>query len=285
MEFYNSTLVDVSAESIADSLESYFEELTNCIMGGKLTRTMKFLNYADVDESNLKDMHVCFCAALEFFQTAMLIHDDIIDQDVMRRGRIASHIALGKNEALLLGDFVLSASSWCFSKAQMLAEVDGIPCSTRMKLSEIWFKMHRDVILGQVLDTRLVNTPANELFLDETAQQKMAGNAQAVVFMKTASYTTVAPALLGFWLSGEVDASAEAKIWQLEMQKGVEFQRDNDLKDLEKDIQAGKISALIVELLEKLPKSEQAHLDVVTKGKCIKSSEVDELRDFIKRRS
>ncbi|MDR2083109.1 MAG: polyprenyl synthetase family protein [Candidatus Ancillula trichonymphae] len=294
VEFRDSSLVDISSDCIAKSLELYFKELEECILGGKLTRVSKFLSYACVDESNIQKMHVYFCAALEFFQTAILVHDDIIDGDAVRRGRPTSRITLGENEALLLGDFVLSAASWCFSKAQVHAQLEGVPLVVCSKLADIWHKMHRDVILGQVLDAKLVNQPLNQLLRDTNVLKSAAADARKVVRLKTASYTTVAPAVLGLTLRGADDARVEAKTVLLEVRKGVEFQQDNDFKDLQKDIQTGKVSALIVELLEKLllegevcagDQSILQLLEDFANSERITPDQVDRLRELLERRS
>ncbi|NIM12949.1 MAG: polyprenyl synthetase family protein, partial [Candidatus Aminicenantes bacterium] len=42
--------------------------------------------------------------AIEFLHTAALIHDDIIDQSLLRRGKPAAHLLLGESGAILAGD-------------------------------------------------------------------------------------------------------------------------------------------------------------------------------------
>lgn len=47
-------------------------------------------------------------AAVELIHTASLIHDDLIDGDRVRRGKLAFHVRFGGDLAILISDFVLS---------------------------------------------------------------------------------------------------------------------------------------------------------------------------------
>ena len=46
--------------------------------------------------------------AIEFIHLATLMHDDVIDQSLLRRGQPAVHVRWGVSEAVLVGDFVYS---------------------------------------------------------------------------------------------------------------------------------------------------------------------------------
>lgn len=50
------------------------------------------------------------CTALELLHNATLIHDDIIDKSDVRHGRPTIYQGLGVNEAILAGDWLISAS-------------------------------------------------------------------------------------------------------------------------------------------------------------------------------
>src|SRR6185503_6410522 len=49
---------------------------------------------------------VLFAAAIEFIHTATLVHDDIIDDSELRRGRLAVHSRWGNDITVLLGDYL-----------------------------------------------------------------------------------------------------------------------------------------------------------------------------------
>jgi heptaprenyl diphosphate synthase len=51
---------------------------------------------------------VSLAAALEMLHVATLVHDDVIDDSPLRRGKPAVHIRAGRKDAVLVGDFLLS---------------------------------------------------------------------------------------------------------------------------------------------------------------------------------
>jgi octaprenyl-diphosphate synthase len=52
------------------------------------------------------DRAVLFAAVVEFIHTATLVHDDIIDDSDLRRGRLAVHSRWGNDITVLLGDYL-----------------------------------------------------------------------------------------------------------------------------------------------------------------------------------
>ena len=47
-----------------------------------------------------------YASVVEFIHTATLVHDDIIDESGMRRGRVAVHSRWGTDITVLLGDYL-----------------------------------------------------------------------------------------------------------------------------------------------------------------------------------
>jgi octaprenyl-diphosphate synthase len=52
------------------------------------------------------DRAVLYAAVVEFIHTATLVHDDIIDESELRRGRLAVHSRWGNDITVLLGDYL-----------------------------------------------------------------------------------------------------------------------------------------------------------------------------------
>src|SRR6188768_2638818 len=52
------------------------------------------------------DVAVLYAAVVEFIHTATLVHDDIIDDSELRRGRLAVHSRWGNDITVLLGDYL-----------------------------------------------------------------------------------------------------------------------------------------------------------------------------------
>lgn len=53
------------------------------------------------------DHHITLAASVEFMHTATLLHDDVVDQSDMRRGKLAARMLWGNEASVLVGDFLL----------------------------------------------------------------------------------------------------------------------------------------------------------------------------------
>ncbi|MEJ0075610.1 MAG: polyprenyl synthetase family protein [Alphaproteobacteria bacterium] len=74
--------------------------------GGKRLRPMLTLAMARLVGYG-GDGHVKLAAAVEFMHTATLLHDDVVDESEMRRGRLAARMLWGNEASVLVGDFLL----------------------------------------------------------------------------------------------------------------------------------------------------------------------------------
>jgi octaprenyl-diphosphate synthase len=74
--------------------------------GGKRLRPMLTLAMAQLAGYG-GDGHVKLAAAVEFMHTATLLHDDVVDESDMRRGRLAARKVWGNEASVLVGDFLL----------------------------------------------------------------------------------------------------------------------------------------------------------------------------------
>jgi len=74
--------------------------------GGKRLRPMLTLAMAQLTGYS-GDGHIKLAAAVEFMHTATLLHDDVVDESDMRRGRLAARLVWGNGASVLVGDFLL----------------------------------------------------------------------------------------------------------------------------------------------------------------------------------
>jgi octaprenyl-diphosphate synthase len=87
--------------------------------GGKRLRPMltvamaKLVGYAG-------EGHTKLAAAVEFMHTATLLHDDVVDESEMRRGKMAARMVWGNGASVLVGDFLLGQAF------KMMVEVGSI---------------------------------------------------------------------------------------------------------------------------------------------------------------
>ncbi|MEZ5871833.1 MAG: polyprenyl synthetase family protein [Nitratireductor sp.] len=74
--------------------------------GGKRLRPMLTLAAARMCGYE-GEHHITLAASVEFMHTATLLHDDVVDQSDMRRGKLAARMLWGNEASVLVGDFLL----------------------------------------------------------------------------------------------------------------------------------------------------------------------------------
>ena len=74
--------------------------------GGKRLRPMLTLAAATMCGYS-GEAHVTLAASVEFMHTATLLHDDVVDESDMRRGKQAARMVWGNQASVLVGDFLL----------------------------------------------------------------------------------------------------------------------------------------------------------------------------------
>ncbi|MCC6918949.1 MAG: polyprenyl synthetase family protein [Alphaproteobacteria bacterium] len=75
--------------------------------GGKRLRPILTLAAAGLNGYNGSD-HIRLATAVEFIHTATLLHDDVVDDSDMRRGKPAARMIWGNPASVLVGDFLYS---------------------------------------------------------------------------------------------------------------------------------------------------------------------------------
>jgi octaprenyl-diphosphate synthase len=75
--------------------------------GGKRLRPLLTLASAKLG-GYAGDGHVKLAAAVEFIHTATLLHDDVVDESSLRRGKVSANIVWGNKPSVLVGDFLFS---------------------------------------------------------------------------------------------------------------------------------------------------------------------------------
>ncbi|EJF86731.1 polyprenyl synthetase family protein [Bartonella rattimassiliensis] len=94
--------------SMAKSEVEMIPEISNHLIssGGKRLRPMITLASAHMfDYQN--DDHIKLATAIEFMHTATLLHDDVIDESNLRRGKSTARMIWGNQASILVGDFLL----------------------------------------------------------------------------------------------------------------------------------------------------------------------------------
>src|SRR6202048_2404208 len=74
--------------------------------GGNRLRPMLTLGMAGLAGYS-GDGHIKLAASVEFMHTATLLHDDVVDESELRRGKLAARMLWGNEASVLVGDFLL----------------------------------------------------------------------------------------------------------------------------------------------------------------------------------
>ncbi|WP_181699212.1 polyprenyl synthetase family protein [Chthonobacter albigriseus] len=97
-------LIMAMAGSNADMIPEIAHHLIDS--GGKRLRPMLTLAAARAFGYE-GDGHVKLAACVEFMHTATLLHDDVVDESEMRRGKLAARMLWGNQASVLVGDYLL----------------------------------------------------------------------------------------------------------------------------------------------------------------------------------
>jgi octaprenyl-diphosphate synthase len=103
MERVNATILSRTGSDV-----TMIPEVANHLIssGGKRLRPMLTLAMASLAGYS-GDGHVKLAAAVEFMHTATLLHDDVVDDSDMRRGKLSARMLWGNEASVLVGDFLL----------------------------------------------------------------------------------------------------------------------------------------------------------------------------------
>src|SRR5580658_9380143 len=103
MERVNATILSRTGSQV-----TMIPEVANHLIssGGKRLRPMLTLAMAGLSGYS-GEGHIKLAASVEFMHTATLLHDDVVDESNMRRGKLAARVLWGNEASVLVGDFLL----------------------------------------------------------------------------------------------------------------------------------------------------------------------------------
>lgn len=206
--------------------------------GGKRFRPALFYfasqSYSNKDPKEILTLSFVF----EFIQTFALIHDDIIDNSDLRRGKSTVHKKYGVSTAILTGDMAL-----------MLADEIFYSFSCKKEIISLYNELKQELLIGEYLDTIKIKDVIK------------------IMELKTARYSFIKPVFIALSL-----ADANSKIiekWTKFLKEiGILFQMKDDFeglfgeeknigKPVDSDIEEGKQTLLIQQLLKRINQNEK----------------------------
>src|SRR5262245_49506937 len=103
MERVNATILSRTGSEV-----TMIPEVANHLIssGGKRLRPMLTLAMAGLSGYS-GEGHIKLAASVEFMHTATLLHDDVVDESELRRGKLSARMLWGNEASVLVGDFLL----------------------------------------------------------------------------------------------------------------------------------------------------------------------------------
>jgi octaprenyl-diphosphate synthase len=240
MERVNSTILSRTGSEV-----TMIPEVANHLIssGGKRLRPIltlamaKLAGYAGAG-------HVKLAAAVEFMHTATLLHDDVVDQSDMRRGKQAARMLCGNEASVLVGDFLLGQAF------KMMVEVGSL------KALEILSSAAAVIAEGEVMQLGAAKNTA-------TTEDEYLAVIRAKTAELFAAACEVGPALAG----RSKDEQAACRSYGMNL--GVAFQLVDDAldyggksaklgKNIGDDFREGKITLPVVLSFRRGSESERA---------------------------
>ena len=212
---------------------------------------------------------VLYASVVEFIHTATLVHDDIIDESELRRGRQAVHSRWGNDVTVLLGDF-LYIKSMSMALTQDDLEVIRTLCDVTLRMIE--------GELDQLTKNGLVELSEEDHF--------------EIIRRKTA-YLFGGCARIGAMLGPTTRAQQEA-LWDYGFNIGMAFQVIDDLLDFTGeamalgkpvggDLREGKMTLPVIHLLEHADGDADALVRTIVEGRSATIEEWQALRALLAR--
>jgi geranylgeranyl diphosphate synthase type I len=212
-------------------------QVSALLQGGKRLRAAfcywSFRAHGGTGDGPARTAAVRAGAALELFQAAALLHDDVMDASDTRRGRPTAHRVFearhaesgwsgdagrfGTAAAILLGDLCLVAC-----QREMAEAVAPLPAGRAAEVRALFDAMQTEVVVGQYLDVLVQAEPWGH---DPVGDEE---RALAVLRAKSARYSVERPLALGAVLAG-ASAAEVAAVSAAGLPLGEAFQLRDDV--------------------------------------------------------
>ncbi len=203
--------VDALIRTSLDSDVVLIAQIAEHIIGGGGKRLRPMLHVLAARAAGYNgDQHIKLAAVIEFIHTSTLLHDDVVDESGLRRGRQTANALWGNSASVLVGDFLYSRAF------QLMVDLDSMP------VMRVLADTTNTIAEGEVL--QLLNIGKADI--GQAAYLDVIERKTAVLF--------AAATELGGLLAGLPDAHIRA-LRHYGMQLGYAFQIADDLLDYTAD--------------------------------------------------
>jgi geranylgeranyl diphosphate synthase type I len=276
----NKSLTSLSKEDylgVTPHISPHYQIFSKSFLGGKMLRGMLVCLGYDLGSKKRNKEIYKIAGAMEIVHSSLLIHDDIMDKSLTRRGQPSFYVTMGggnkgKSLALCFGDLGIIWASQIINKSHF-------PRKTRGRALEIFCKNIKDTVYGQILDVHLSG---------KVTRKK--ADVLLIHRLKTAAYSFVAPMGMGATL-GLYDLKHLYLIQSFGEELGVAFQIQDDIlgvfgdeeemgKSATSDISEGKNTLLITYALEHADSKQRKVLKKYYGKKKVSSEELKLIKDI-----
>lgn len=253
---------EVLAE-VGPDAQALLSAVASLLTGGKRLRAaFLFWGYRAAGQPDSPAL-IRLATAMEFFQAAALIHDDVMDDSDTRRGLPAAHrvLAARHNSEAWAGDAerfgvagAILAGNLCLNWTEELFSTCGLPADHLARARPVFDRMRTQLMGGQFLDVVESARPWAGLPTEERLER-----ARRVIRFKSAKYTIEHPLLIGA-TAGGAGADDLTALSRYGLDLGHAFQLRDDLlgvfgdpastgKPAGDDLREGKRTVLIAHTL------------------------------------
>ena len=191
--------------------------------------------------------HIQLAAVIEFIHTATLLHDDVVDESDLRRGRATANARFGNPASVLVGDFL-------YSRAFQIMVEGG-----ELRVLQILADATNRIAEGEVLQLMAVHDPT----VDERRYLEVVGRKTATLFEAAARIASV--------IAGADSASEEsAAVYGAGL--GTAFQMIDDVLDysgqvedigkrLGDDLREGKVTLPLIHAMHSSSEQQRRRIE------------------------
>jgi len=282
--------------AVGDDLTDLIGAVSRLLSGGKRLRAaFLYWGYRAAGQPD-SDALIRLATAMEFFQAAALLHDDVMDGSDTRRGMPSAHRAIATRHAevgwsgssVRFGEAVaILAGDLCLQWTDELYSTCGLPAEHLTRARRTFDTMRTQLMGGQFLD--LLTAARGWDGLDTSTRIASARN---VIRYKSAKYTIEHPLLIGA-TAGGVPQGALPQLSRYGLDLGEAFQLRDDLlgvfgdpdatgKPAGDDLREGKRTVLIAHVLDAADTDQTAIVDKLLGQPDLDASGVEELRTVLR---
>jgi len=236
--------------------------------GGKRIRPFLAILCSKLLGSNSDKISTLACS-VEFIHTASLIHDDIVDGASMRRGKEAAHSIWGNQVVVLVGDFLYANALRLANLLESQTIMDAL-CTATAKMSE-----------GELVQLSKKGSP------DITEDDYM-----KIIQGKTAML--ISAACKGGAVLGNASQQQEDAVASFGLKFGFAFQMADDILDyvaeektfgkiLGKDLEEGKITLPLINLLKDADTREVSQIREIIKAEKVTETDLAFIRHSMRK--